>query len=175
MKDYVYFPDLCFLQLLCTTNSGLYDWVEEYLSERSVVEAGDGHVSKEEQEALVDSLEQHLKRYFPAKAHSAYTLGQWVPGISGGLTEHPVTLFARTGPQESAMQTAGKRLSSQAYWRYYFAFSAPQNVLPPQILSNSSRSPASLKSSRNLRNACSVISRARTYPPGPGLNTSLPN
>lgn len=60
-------------------------------------------------------------------------LGQWVPGISGGLTEHPVTLFARNGPQESAMQTAGKRLSSQAYWRYYFAFSAPQNVLPPQI------------------------------------------
>lgn len=60
-------------------------------------------------------------------------LGQWVPGISGGLTENPVKLFARTGPQESAMQTAGKRLSSQVYWRYYFAFSAPQNVLSPQI------------------------------------------
>lgn len=133
MKDYVYFPDLCFLQLLRTTNSGLYDWVEEYLSERSVVEAGDGQVSDKEQKALVDSLEQHLMRYFPAKAHSAYMLGQWVPGISGGLTKHPVTLFARTGPQESAMQTAGKRLSSQAYWRYYFAFSAPQNVLSPQI------------------------------------------
>lgn len=133
MRDYVYFPDLCFLQLLRTTNSGLYDWVEEYLSERSVVEAGDGQVSDEEQEALVGRLEQHLMRYFPAKAHSAYTLGQWIPGISGGLTKAPVTLFARTGPQESAMQTAGKRLSSQAYWRYYFAFSAPQNVLSPQI------------------------------------------
>lgn len=29
--------------------------------------------------------------------------------------------------------TAGKRLGRQAYWRYYFAFSAPQNVLSPQI------------------------------------------
>ena len=32
------------LQLLRTTNAGLYDWVEEYLSERAVVAAGDGHV-----------------------------------------------------------------------------------------------------------------------------------
>ncbi|MFA4105771.1 KAP family NTPase [Serratia nevei] len=133
MRDYVYFPDLCFLQLLRTTNPGLYDWVEEYLSEWNVVQAEDGQVSDEEQKALVGSLEHHLKRYFPAAAHSAYMLGQWVPGIFGGLTEYPVKLFARTGPQESAMQTAGKRLSSQVYWRYYFAFSAPQNVLSPQI------------------------------------------
>ncbi|BEN74172.1 phage T7 exclusion protein [Serratia marcescens] len=133
MRDYVYFPDLCFLQLLRTTNPGLYDWVEEYLSERNVVETGDGHVSKEEMKVLTDNLKQHLMRYFPAKAHSASELSEWVPGISGGLTELPVTLFERTGPQESARLTAGKRLSSQVYWRYYFAFSAPQNVLSPQV------------------------------------------
>ncbi|CAI2535899.1 KAP family NTPase [Serratia liquefaciens] len=133
MRDYVYFPDLCFLQLLRTTNPGLYDWVEEYLSERSVVQNGDGQASTEEQKHLADRLKDHLMQYFPAAAHSAYTLGQWVPGISGGLTEHPVKLFVWTGPQESAMQTAGKRLSSQAYWRYYFAFSAPQNVLSPKF------------------------------------------
>ncbi|WP_273866251.1 KAP family P-loop NTPase fold protein [Serratia ureilytica] len=133
IRDYVYFPDLCFLQLLRTTNPGLYDWVEEYLSERNVVEAGDGHVSKEEQKALTDSLKHHLMRYFPAKAHSALELSEWVSGISGGLGELPVTLFTRTGPQESARLTAGKRLGSQVYWRYYFAFSAPQNVLSPQV------------------------------------------
>lgn len=133
MRDYVYFPDLCFLQLLHTTNPGLYDWVEEYLSERNVVETGDGHVSKEEQKVLTDSLKQHLMRYFPAKAHSASELSEWVPGISGGLAELPFTLFERTGQQESARLTAGKRLGSLAYWRYYFAFSAPQNVLPPQV------------------------------------------
>ncbi|WP_079007675.1 KAP family P-loop NTPase fold protein [Serratia marcescens] len=133
MRDYVYFPDLCFLQLLRTTNPGLYDWVEEYLSERNVVETGDGHVSKEEQKVLTDSLKQHLMRYFPAKAHSASELSEWVPGISGGLAELPFTLFERTGQQESARLTAGKRLGSLAYWRYYFAFSAPQNVLPPQV------------------------------------------
>lgn len=133
MRDYVYFPDLCFLQLLRTTNPGLYDWVEEYLSERNVVETGDGHVSKEEQKVLTDNLKQHLMRYFPAKAHSASELSEWVPGISGGLAELPFTLFERTGQQESARLTAGKRLGSQIYWRYYFAFSAPQNVLSPQV------------------------------------------
>ncbi|MEN0569826.1 P-loop NTPase fold protein [Serratia nevei] len=132
MRDYVYFPDLCFLQLLRTTNPGLYDWVEEYLSERNVVQAEDGQVSDEEQKALVGSLELHLKRYFPAAAHSTSELSEWVPGIADGLADHKVKLFVYTGPEQSDWLTAGKRLGSQAYWRYYFAFSAPQNVLSPQ-------------------------------------------
>lgn len=132
IQDYVYFPDLCFLQLLRTTNPGLYDWVEEYLSERHVMQTEDGQVSGEVQTHLVDSLKHHLERYFPAKAHSAWELREWVPGISGGLGKLPVTLFERTGPEESAQLTAGKRLGSQAYWRYYFAFSSPQNILSPQ-------------------------------------------
>lgn len=132
IQDYVYFPDLCFLQLLRTTNPGLYDWVEEYLSERHVMQTEDGQVSGEEQAHLVDSLKHHLERYFPAKAHSAWELREWVPGITGGLGKLPVTLFERTGPEESAQLTAGKRLGSQAYWRYYFAFSSPQNILSPQ-------------------------------------------
>ncbi len=97
------------------------------------MEAGDGHVSDAEQKHLADSLERHLMRYFPARAHSVLELSEWVQGISGGLAKLPVTLFERTGPHESSRQTAGKRLSSQAYWRYYFAFSAPQNVLSPQV------------------------------------------
>lgn len=133
LQDYVYFPDLCFLQLLHTTNPGLYDWVEEYLSERNVMQAGDGQVSDEEQKALVDSLEHHLTRYFPAAAHSASELKGWVPGIECQMTDQSVTLFVHTGPEQSALLTAGKRLGSQVYWRYYFAFSAPQNVLSPQI------------------------------------------
>ncbi len=133
MRDYVYFPDLCFLLLLRTTNPGLYDWVEEYLSERAVVSAGDGSVSDEEQEVLAESLKAHLMRYFPAKAHSVSTLSEWIPGINGGLAKLPITLFERTEPQDSAVLTAKKRLGSQTYWRFYFAFSAPQNVLQPHV------------------------------------------
>ncbi|EHZ5448812.1 NTPase [Escherichia coli] len=134
MRDYVYFPDLCFLQLLRTTNAGLYDWVEEYLSERAVVAAGDGHVSELEQAEMAESLKSHLARYFPAEAHAVHALARWVPGITGWKTDSPIKLFVPTPEQDSALLTAGKRLGSQAYWRYYFAFSAPQNVLSPEML-----------------------------------------
>lgn len=133
MRDYVYFPDLCFLQLLRTTNAGLYDWVEEYLAERAIVETGDGYVSDDEQKVLTEKLEVHLAVYFPARAHTIDALGEHVPGISDGLGNLSVSLFRPTTDQVKAQFTAGKRLGSQAYWRYYFAFAAPQNVLSPAI------------------------------------------
>lgn len=133
MRDYVYFPDLCFLQLLRTTNAGLYDWVEEYLAERAIVETGDGSVSTDEQKVLTESLKAHLAVYYPARAHTINPLEEHVPGISDALGNLPVSLFGPTGDHEKARLTAGKRLGSQAYWRYYFAFAAPQNVLPPAI------------------------------------------
>lgn len=133
LRDYVYFPDLCFLQLLRTTNAGLYDWVETYLSERAVVESGEGHISEEEQKVMTESLKTHLSPYFPGEAHTVDALSQWVPGISAGVTDQAIHLFSFDSEQEKTMLTAGKRLGSQAYWRYYFAFSAPQNVLQPAV------------------------------------------
>ncbi|HCZ9102386.1 TPA: NTPase [Klebsiella michiganensis] len=132
IRDYVYLPDLCFLHLLRITNPGLCDWVEEYLTERSIVESGDGRVSKEEQETLSKSLAEHLSHYFPLQAHSAYLLTNWVPGLSGGIGNHPITLFGELSDIEKGLMTTQRRLGSQAYWRYYFAFSSPQNILPPE-------------------------------------------
>ena len=132
IRDYVYLPDLCFLHLLRITNPGLCDWVEEYLTERSIVESGDGRVSKEEQETLSKSLAEHLSHYFPLQAHSAYLLRNWVPGLSGGIGDHPIKLFRELSDIEKGLMTTQRRLGSQAYWRYYFAFSSPQNILPPE-------------------------------------------
>lgn len=133
MRDYVYFPDLCFLQLLRTTNVGLYDWVEAYLSERAVVESGEGYVSEEELKVMTGSLQTHLSRYFPDSAHTIDALSQWVPGISTGVTDLSIQLFRTGNEQEKSLLTAGRRLGSLTYWRYYFAFSAPQNVLQPEV------------------------------------------
>ena len=133
LRDYVYFPDLCFLQLLRTTNTGLYDWVEAYLSERSVVESGEGSISEEEQKALTESLQTHLSRYFPGEAHTVDALSQWVPGISTGLMDPSIHLFITEFEKEKSLLTAERRLGSLPYWRYYFAFTAPQNVLQPAV------------------------------------------
>ncbi|MGM8876774.1 KAP family P-loop NTPase fold protein [Enterobacter hormaechei subsp. steigerwaltii] len=130
IRDYVYLPDLCFLQLIRTTNPGLYDWVEEYLTERAIVESGDGSVSEEEQKLLVEKLLECLSYFRSSEAKSVTSLSHWVPGISG-FKANINKLFAQTGDEEKAMMTANRRLGSNAYWRYYFAFSSPQNVLPP--------------------------------------------
>jgi hypothetical protein len=130
IRDYVYLPDLCFLQLIRTTNNGLYDWIEEYLTELSVVVSGDGRVSEEEEKQLVQKLNEHLSRFQSTKAKSAVSLHDFIPGITGYHTDN-LKLFCQVDDETKAEMTATRRLSSGAYWRYYFAFSSPQNVLPP--------------------------------------------
>ncbi|MEA9392651.1 P-loop NTPase fold protein [Acerihabitans sp. TG2] len=132
VRDYVYLPDLCLLQLIRISNAGLYDWIEQYLTERAVVESGDGSVSEEEQTALTTSLVEHLGNFPPSTARTAFRLSSWVPGISGFRNED-IKLFSQTLDQDRAKMTTHKRLGSGAYWRYYFAFSSPQNVLPPDF------------------------------------------
>jgi hypothetical protein len=51
------------LQLIRTTNPGLYDWTEEYLTERAIVGPGDGSVSEEEQKLLTQNLVECLSRF----------------------------------------------------------------------------------------------------------------
>ncbi|MGA5657835.1 KAP family P-loop NTPase fold protein [Rahnella contaminans] len=132
VRDYVYLPDLCLLQLIRISNAGLYDWIEQYLTERAVVESGDGSISEEEETALKEALIAHLANFPPSTARTAYHLRDWIPGIAGYDNEK-IELFSQTGDQERAEMTANKRLGSGAYWRYYFAFSSPQNVLSPDF------------------------------------------
>lgn len=149
IRDYVYLPDLCFLQLIRTTNPGLYDWTEEYLTERAIVESGDGSVSEEEQKELAQTLGECLSRFRSSEAKSATSLRHWVPGISGYRADN-LTLFGRVADEEKAMMTASRRLGSHAYWRYYFAFSSPQNVLPPDYFDELFRMAASDQSGQAL-------------------------
>ena len=134
LRDYVWLPDLCFLQLIRTVNPDLYDWTEHYLTERAVVESGDGTVSEAEQAEMVSSLGQNLSLFRSSEAQSPTSLSHWVPGISGYKTEH-LKLFGQVDDDTKAVLTANRRLGSAAYWRYYFAYSSPQNVLSPDYFS----------------------------------------
>ncbi|UKJ23768.1 KAP family NTPase (plasmid) [Enterobacter mori] len=134
LRDYVWLPDLCFLQLIRTVNPELYDWTEHYLTERAVVESGDGAVSEAEQAEMVSRLGQYLSLFRSSEAQSPASLSHWVPGISGYKTEH-LKLFGQADDDTKAILTANRRLGSAAYWRYYFAYSSPQNVLSPDYFS----------------------------------------
>ncbi|WP_158251416.1 P-loop NTPase fold protein [Pantoea sp. ICBG 985] len=128
MRDYVCFPDLCLLQLLRVVNPDLYAWVEHYLTERAIVESKDGRLSEGEQQEMSASLSRALTRFTTHAARSPWALGEWVPGIHGDQEAGAVT-FAKENPRKNEAASAQRRLSSPVYWRYYFAFSAPGNVL----------------------------------------------
>lgn len=135
IRDYVYLPDLCFLQLIHVTHNALYNWIEEYLTERAVVESGDGSVSEEEKKTLTKELGACLSRFKSSEAKSATSLCRLIPGISGYKIEN-LSLFGPIPDEEKAEMTTKRRLGSGAYWRYYFAFSSPQNVLPPDYFNH---------------------------------------
>ncbi|MCW0310007.1 KAP family P-loop NTPase fold protein [Pantoea ananatis] len=126
LRDYVYFPDLCFLQILRVVSPGLHDWAEHYLTERAVIQTGDGSLSTGQQENLCTQLKAHLSHFPDTLARYGSTLGRWLPGISG-YSNGKCRIFGQVQDEESS--TALRRLGSLIYWRYYFSFSAPQNVL----------------------------------------------
>ncbi|MDZ7320118.1 KAP family NTPase [Kosakonia sacchari] len=129
--DYVYFPDLCLLQLLRVTNAPLYDWIELYLTERSVVVSGDGMVSESDTFGLAEKLWNCLQMYGNDKAGTAFTLNEWIPGIRPQQDDDP-GIFIEESEERETSATVSRRLASITYWRYYFAFSAPQNILLPE-------------------------------------------
>lgn len=128
LEDYVWFPDLCLLQLLRVVNPALYDWAEHYLSERAVVATGDGAVEEGEEKDMSESLSKALRQFHTHAARSAWELGQWMPGIQGRANEGAVA-FQQVDTRQEDIATSRRRLASPVYWRYYFAFSAPGNVL----------------------------------------------
>ncbi|MEJ5174613.1 KAP family P-loop NTPase fold protein [Erwinia sp. MYb416] len=132
MRDFVYFPDLCLLQLIRVTNPGLYDWTEHYLTERAIVETGQGALAEGEEEVFRQELKALMKMFRASSASSFTALAEWIPGISGYDDEH-INLFGCVSEDFSHVRTTDKRLSSLTHWRYYFAFSSPQNVLPPEF------------------------------------------
>lgn len=132
MKDFVYFPDLCMLQLIRVTNPALYDWAEHYLTERSVIENGHGILADREKITFREELIRCMKMFRASNADSFVTLAEWLPGISGHNDEY-LNLFEPVSEDFRHIQTTNKRLSSLTHWRYYFAFSSPQNVLPPEF------------------------------------------
>lgn len=144
IRDYVYLPDLCFLQLLRVTYSSMYDWVEFYLTERAVVESGDSILGENEQKAFVENLRKLLAQMQPVPGIFLINLQSILPGMSGYSLE-TLKLFQPVSGEDKVRNTVSRRLGSGSYWRYYFAFSSPQNVLPPAYFDELFRKAASVE------------------------------
>lgn len=128
LRDYVYFPDLCLLQLINTVNPEFAAWTEDYLTAWSVVVSIDDAVGEEETKVLTDRLFTALEKFGASRAASPWELVTWLPGITGFDREH-LRMFDIQRQAEAEQAINQRRLGSSTYWRYYFSFSAPQNVM----------------------------------------------
>ncbi|MDF7680967.1 P-loop NTPase fold protein [Enterobacteriaceae bacterium ESL0689] len=149
IRDYVYFPDLFFLQLIQTLNPALYSWIEKYLITRAMIVSGEDHLHEEEQSEWTHTLSLCLSSFHASEARAATALCLWIPGISGKKIDN-LMLFDPITDEVKALMTKYRRLGSTAYWRYYFTFSAPQQLLPADYINKLFHSAADKQSAPAL-------------------------
>lgn len=128
IKDDVYFPDFCRLCLIKTTNYKLYQWLEEYLSVRSVLVTGDAAVANDERAKIGEELKKLLPSEGVGTAQSIWSLRRFVPGLSD--EEDPQKrVFSAMSSSEMSEAVSLKRLGSPLHYRFYFALTGPKTVM----------------------------------------------
>ncbi|MBZ9671639.1 P-loop NTPase fold protein [Mesorhizobium sp. ES1-3] len=125
----VYFPDMCRLHLIKTTNPPLYRWLEEYLSVRSVLATGDASIGKDERKRLGEKLAALLPSDESDSLRSIWSFRRFVPGVI--KSDQPdQRVFSTTSLREMEEIVAFRRLGSPIHYRYYFALTPPKTVMP---------------------------------------------
>ncbi|MBZ9600495.1 KAP family P-loop NTPase fold protein [Phyllobacterium chamaecytisi] len=129
ISDDVYFPDLCRLFLIKTTFPKLYRWMEEYLSLRSVLVTNDASIGNSEKSELGDRLTELLPIEESDSTRSIWNLRLFIPGVKYHK-DAKERVFGSTSLEEVRKLISMKRLGSPIHYRFYFALTAPKNVMP---------------------------------------------
>jgi hypothetical protein len=118
-------PDMVWLQLIRLGNSGLYTWIEEYMTEAAAIYRGAGIGAR-----AASHLEQRLDKVF--KDEGVDVVRAWIelsstlPGIK---TASDRNLFGNLGRTAFNSFIADRRLGSPEHYRFYFAFAQPAGAL----------------------------------------------
>lgn len=129
VKDDVYFPDFCRLHLIKTTHYKLYQWLELYLSLRSVVVTGDASIASDEKTKMGIDLKELLPAEGVNSNRSIWNLSRFVPGVEVA-EEADKRVFNTMNSFAVSNAIALKRLGSPLHYRFYFALTGPKTVMP---------------------------------------------
>ncbi len=125
----VYFPDLCRLHLIKIANYKLYQWLEEYLSTRSVLVTGDGVIYKETKSDMGKRLQEILPSEEVGSLRSIWHLKKYIPGVSR-VSEPEKCVFGEVSMRDTNTSIQQRRLGSPLHYRFYFALTGPKTVIP---------------------------------------------
>lgn len=128
IKDDVYFPDFCRLHLIKITKYKLYQWIESYLSIRSVLVTGDASVSLDEKSRIGNQLKTLLPCKGRFSSDSIWNLQRFIPGVSEA-DKPEETVFNKMDSADVADAITLKRLGSPLHYRFYFALTGPKTVM----------------------------------------------
>ena len=131
VKDDVYFPDFCRLHLIKTTNYKLYQWLEVYLSVRSVLVTGDATVASDEKAKMGKQLRKLLPSKGPDSGRSIWSLRRFIPGVVD-VEEAKERVFNTMNSAAVSEAITLKRLGSPLHYRFYFALTGPKTVMPDE-------------------------------------------
>lgn len=135
VKDDVYFPDLCRLHLIKTTNYKLYQWLEVYLSVRSVLVTEDATVAGDDKAKMGEQLKTLLPAKGPDSGRSIWSLRRFIPGVAE-VEEAEKCVFNTMNSGAISEAITLKRLGSPLHYRFYFALTGPKTVMPDDEFKN---------------------------------------
>lgn len=132
------FADICWLQIVRTTNENLYRWVEHYLDLFAAVSGRYGMVHESERRSLAENLLQCLDAPTDhSSASSVWRVSEIIPGISGLFDSTDKELYKQVlkdvGANRLALLEQQHRLGSPQHYRFYFSFSLPAGALDDEI------------------------------------------
>nr|WP_211313814.1 P-loop NTPase fold protein [Marinomonas piezotolerans] len=128
VRDDVYFPDFCRLQLIKTTRHKLYKWIENYLATLSVIATHNAVVDGYERTEMGRTLKELLPAKGLGSVQSISSLSDFIPGISS-VEEDDKCVFISTHQHSVRESIKLKRLASPLHYRFYFALTGPKAAL----------------------------------------------
>ncbi|WYX24925.1 hypothetical protein WJ969_02630 [Achromobacter xylosoxidans] len=132
VKNEVYFPDVCRIQLMRVVEPQIYRWIEEYMGEYSVIATGDGRANRDERSRMGKRLRKMFSED-PDASRSMWTMRELLPGIGDFKAEEDADLVYRgVDRRELRKRSDGKRFGSPYHYRYYFALAPARTVLPQE-------------------------------------------
>lgn len=126
VKNQVYYPDLVCLHILKVVWPKLYDWLERYIVEWSVVAPRDAQLSQGEAVRFRDELRNLLGEDSELARGQIFKLQDLIPGIELDFDDDLFKVFEPPSPETLREFVRLKRIGSPDHSRYYFAFANPR-------------------------------------------------
>ncbi|AMN54897.1 hypothetical protein ACP90_23680 [Labrenzia sp. CP4] len=126
VKDQVHYPDLVCLHILKVVWPKLYDWLERYIVEWSVVASGDAQLGEGEAVRFRDELRKLLSDDTNLARSQIFKLQDLLPGIGLNFDDDLFKVFEPPSQQILREFDRLKRIGSPDHSRYYFAFANPR-------------------------------------------------